>query len=810
MQLIQYMIEIRRIGESQVAEFGKSYEVLQGVFDSRELLEKINGLSDLDANSWNRWRDAVEDKLEWVKIQLLRNPSSINPNANDYNTPQLHYSYASGLTTQSFGSVYEYSVNESPWVQGSSAPIAIEPNATGSIVKVRKQDVDEADAERLTTVMFIAPIPSLMNQDIVVNKTASGYTITGLNPSQRYEITLSNKDLEFEHGGSLDTTLAAGISSQTVTTNKDYQYLYIRTLENENSFASFVRKLTTAPVDKTELLELIAAVEDTVKGNRTDESWTAFQNALTAAQAVADDDEATQQQVNDALAALTDAFNGLEDKAVVPADKTALNEKIDAVKETEKGNYTDESWEAFQTALSAAQTIAADDEATQEQVDEALVELSAAFSGLAEKVPVTKAALDEKIDDVKDTSKGDYTDESWAAFQNALSEAVAVSGNTEATQSDVDNALSALAAAYSGLQINPATKTALNDKVDAVKDTQKGNYTDESWTLFQNALTEAQSVLSNAGATQAEVENALDALSAAFDGLTENSTPVTKEALIAKINAIMDTEQGNFTNESWLAFQNALAAAQTVAVNPSATQLEVDSALTVLSNAYESLTEEATTTYLVTVNGGTGGGSFAEGTTVTITAGAPPSGQRFKRWSFQPAVSFVGSTSETSSTAKFAMPAQAVTATAEYEDITYAVVVNGGSGSGNFVAGTTVTITAAEAPIGQRFKQWNMSPSVSFAEGTGAASATAKFAMPAQAVTATAEYEDITYAVTVNSGSGSGSFAANATVTITANPAPGGQRFKQWTISPSVIFVGGTDLTSATAQFTMPACASRT
>jgi len=216
-------------------------------------------------------------------------------------------------------------------------------------------------------------------------------------------------------------------------------------------------------------------------------------------------------------------------------------------------------------------------------------------------------------------------------------------------------------------------------------------------------------------------------------------------------------------------------------------------------------------TYLVTVSGGTGGGDFAQGATVTITANAAPSGQRFKQWNISPLVTFTASTSATSVTAKFTMPVGAVTVTAIYEDIpatTYAVTVNSGTGGGNYAAGATVTIAASIAPTGQQFKQWNISPSVTFTGSTNATSVTAKFTMPAGAVTATATYEPIpatTYAVTVNSGTSGGNFAQGATVTITASGAPAGQRFKQWNISPAVTFTDGTSAASSTAKFTMPA-----
>ena len=218
----------------------------------------------------------------------------------------------------------------------------------------------------------------------------------------------------------------------------------------------------------------------------------------------------------------------------------------------------------------------------------------------------------------------------------------------------------------------------------------------------------------------------------------------------------------------------------------------------------------AVPTYTLTVNNGAGGGSFEAGTTVTITANTVPTGQRFKQWNVSPAATFTGGTSATSATAQFAMPAGAVTATATYEAIpagTYAVAVNSGTGGGSYAADATVTVTANTAPSGQRFKQWNISLSVSFTGGTSATSATAKFTMPSQAVTATAVFEPIpttTYALTVVNGTGGGNHAVGATVTITANAAPSGQVFDKWTATAGTL----ANANSATTTFTMPAGAA--
>ncbi len=70
--------------------------------------------------------------------------------------------------------------------------------------------------------------------------------------------------------------------------------------------------------------------------------------------------------------------------------------------------------------------------------------------------------------------------------------------------------------------------------------------------------------------------------------------------------------------------------------------------------------------YLATITDGTGGGSYAEGQTVSITANAAPTGKVFAGWSGAEGLSFL-SGSAASSTASFVMPANAVSLTASYK-----------------------------------------------------------------------------------------------------------------------------------------------
>jgi len=110
----------------------------------------------------------------------------------------------------------------------------------------------------------------------------------------------------------------------------------------------------------------------------------------------------------------------------------------------------------------------------------------------------------------------------------------------------------------------------------------------------------------------------------------------------------------------------------------------------------------------VAVNSGTGSGSLAAGTTVTITANTPPTGQRFVRWNISPAVTFT-SGSATTATASFIMPAQAVTATAVFEDIPVTGVSIPGTATRTLTAGQTLQLQANVTPanVANRAVNWS-------------------------------------------------------------------------------------------------------
>lgn len=103
----------------------------------------------------------------------------------------------------------------------------------------------------------------------------------------------------------------------------------------------------------------------------------------------------------------------------------------------------------------------------------------------------------------------------------------------------------------------------IKDKVREAEAIQKGNYTDESYDVLQEAIVKANAAYETV-TTKKEVEAAVAALQAAIDGLEEKTVPepLDTKALSDKILEAKAIQKGNYTEESYDALQKAIAAAE--------------------------------------------------------------------------------------------------------------------------------------------------------------------------------------------------------------------------------------------------------
>lgn len=145
--------------------------------------------------------------------------------------------------------------------------------------------------------------------------------------------------------------------------------------------------------------ELNSLINETVEEKQyTPNSYSTYQTALENAKNVLQQEDVQYKDLKAAKQTLEDAKNQLVKKA----DKTQLKDLYDQVSKIEKGNYTKDSYQALQNALKTAKDVLANENVTQEEVDQSYTTLESAKNGLKEeKITATNPSNTKKTNSVK-------------------------------------------------------------------------------------------------------------------------------------------------------------------------------------------------------------------------------------------------------------------------------------------------------------------------------------------------------------------------------------------------------------------------
>ena len=274
------------------------------------------------------------------------------------------------------------------------------------------------------------------------------------------------------------------------------------------------------------------------------------------------------------------------------ADKTSLNmviamaEELEA-EQTESGCYTEESWAAVQTALDAARALAADETASQEDVDNAFLELITACNLLENSVQRVglKAAIEGAKAILADTEGLEqYTPESVEALRSALAEAERVYAEESADQETVNAATRSLMDAVTGLVVEDKD-TRLDILIQKAEEllTNSDQYTSASVENLQTALDAAKAVAQNDQATDEEINEAYDNLAEAMASLVRKADKSELKTALDKANEIL-ADSGKYVEDTISGLQAATDAAQAVYDKDDASASEVGEAVKSLVN----------------------------------------------------------------------------------------------------------------------------------------------------------------------------------------------------------------------------------
>lgn len=340
----------------------------------------------------------------------------------------------------------------------------------------------------------------------------------------------------------------------------------------------------------------------------------------------------TKKQLDDALQKLQDAKSKIEkDYATKKEELKSEADANDAFTKTPeyqnaqtKGDdASKQALEDYKKALEDANKVLGDKDATQAQVDEALKKLQDAKKKLSDGYKTDKTDLRQEAGKDSDfTQSPEYQNAAGSseaeAYKRALDEANAVLKNPNATQAEVDEALKKLQDAKQKLADSHKTdKSGLVSEYVTDPDFRKsipfiiGKAADLA--EYQQALNDADSVLKDSNATQAQVDQALRRLRDAKQKLIDaynrlvntgvgvndvNNTSVNnvvdKGALQAEVDAALGDVSANANGvvaDSNLVseFNAALNYARSVLADANATQGQVDSALARLRAARAAL-----------------------------------------------------------------------------------------------------------------------------------------------------------------------------------------------------------------------------
>ena len=186
------------------------------------------------------------------------------------------------------------------------------------------------------------------------------------------------------------TMNGTGFSAQPILEQKEF---------TDEEQAAMVQKLNDAIDgleeigDKTNLNALITEAERKVEADYTPNSWAAFQESLKNARTVQADEDAGTSQVNAAAQALEEAMKTLTPRV----DTSKLTSLVAQAKEIEQGNYTDESWDALQKAIAAAEEALDNPNLSQDDISGQEGNLQNAINGLVIEGTLDKNSLEDGV-----------------------------------------------------------------------------------------------------------------------------------------------------------------------------------------------------------------------------------------------------------------------------------------------------------------------------------------------------------------------------------------------------------------------------
>lgn len=304
---------------------------------------------------------------------------------------------------------------------------------------------------------------------------------------------------------------------------------------------SFVEGKQTVVPEDTDKSILNRVIKDAEELQKTDEYLNAipmvqesFDAALAAAKEVADNPQASQEQINSAWITL---MNEIHKLGFQKGDKSGLQAAYDEATALDQDEYEDgEAKDNFNLAIENAKAVLDDENAVQSEIDRAKAELELAQSQLV-LAEVDKTQLKKVIDQADTYLEEDFQPEGWPEFEAALKAAKETYDNEKATKKEVEQATNDLLGAMFKLQYRQ-DKTELNKVIEYAQGLDLNEYTESSAAGLSEALNKALEVQADKGVYQPQIREATAELVEALLNLRYKADKSLLEKAVAEAEAI--------------------------------------------------------------------------------------------------------------------------------------------------------------------------------------------------------------------------------------------------------------------------------
>lgn len=266
----------------------------------------------------------------------------------------------------------------------------------------------------------------------------------------------------------------------------------------------------------------------------------------------------------------------------------SLNEAIKQSTIYKQTDYTPSSFKVLSDAVSAGNALKTDENATEEQVEHAVIAINNAIAALVKRADLT----DLNIALIKSSEyvESHYTAESYKVLIGAVTLGNSVKANAEATQAMSDSVVMLINYAMEQLVLKGFSEL---DPLIAQAEDLVNNHYDEYWigpmTSLEVGLKNAKELRQNESALQTDINEQVSLLKKHIEKVLENKIDIP--ALIDELNQIIlkaeELDENDYTKESYVELTKVLNSAKSITAESTAS--EINSAKTTVTNAINKL-----------------------------------------------------------------------------------------------------------------------------------------------------------------------------------------------------------------------------